>query len=93
MALSTFDTLQFVRTLEQAGVSTEQAEAQAEVLTEAFNVNMESPVTKDYLESQLTARFAELKADFDVKFRVLTVMVGIVMAAVVLPLFGRITAF
>lgn len=88
MTISTFDTLKFVRRLEKAGISTAQAEAQAEVLTEAFNVNQQELVTKDFL----AARFAELKADFDVKFRVLTVMVGIVMAAVVLPLLERLAA-
>lgn len=88
MGISTFDTLKFVRRLEQAGVSTEQAEAQAEVLTEAFNVNLEELVTKDYL----AARLAELKADFDVKFRVLTVMMSIVLAAVVIPLLQNLTA-
>ena len=86
MAISTFDTLKFVRRLEKAGVPTEQAEVQAEVLTEAFNVNLEELVTKDYL----AARFAEQKADFDVKLRVLTVMMGIVLAAVVLPLLERL---
>ena len=63
MALSTFDTLKFVRRLEKAGVSTEQAEAQAEVFTEALTVNLESLVTKEFL----AARLAELQADFDVK--------------------------
>ncbi len=82
MAISTFDTLKFVRRLEKAGMPTKQAEVQAEVLTEAFNVNLQELVTKEYL----AARFVELKADFDVKFRVLTVMVSIVLAAVVLPL-------
>ena len=56
--LTTLDTLKFVRRLEQVGVPSEQAEAQAEVLTEAFNVNLEELVTKDYL----AARFAEQKA-------------------------------
>ncbi|MEQ8953541.1 MAG: DUF1640 domain-containing protein [Gammaproteobacteria bacterium] len=88
MAISTFDTLKFVRRLEKAGVSTEQAEVQAEVLTEAFNVNLEQLVTKDYL----AARFAEQKAYFDVRFRVLTVMMSIVLAAVVLPLLERLAA-
>ena len=40
----------------------------------------------------MAARFAELKADIDARFRVLTVMVGIVMAAVVLPLLERLAA-
>ncbi|MDP6535996.1 MAG: hypothetical protein QGG02_06655 [Gammaproteobacteria bacterium] len=51
-------------------------------------MNLEELVTKDFL----AARFAELKADFDVKFRVLTVMVGIVLAAVVLPLLERLAS-
>ena len=88
MGISTFDTLKFVRRLEQAGVSTQHAEAQAEVLTEAFNVNLEELVTKDFL----AARFAELKADFDMKFRVLTIMMSIIMAAVVIPLLQNLTA-
>ena len=42
----------------------ELAEVQAEVLTEAFNVNLESLVTKDFL----AARFAEQGARFDARF-------------------------
>ena len=64
MAITTFDTLKFVRRLEEAGVPSKQAEVQAEVLTEAFNVNLESLVTKDYL----TARFAEQRAYVDTRF-------------------------
>ena len=64
MAITTFDTHKFVRRLEQAGVPLEQAEVQAEVLTEAFNVNLESLVTKDYL----AARFAEQNAAIDTRF-------------------------
>ena len=64
MAITTFDTLKFVRRLEEAGVPLKQAEVQAEVLTEAFNVNLESLVTKDYL----AARFAEQKSDMETKF-------------------------
>lgn len=68
MAITTFDTHKFVRRLEAAGMKLELAEAQAEVLTEAFNVNLESLVTKDNLESQLTARFAEQDARIDTRF-------------------------
>ncbi|MDP6535992.1 MAG: hypothetical protein QGG02_06635 [Gammaproteobacteria bacterium] len=64
MAITTFDTLKFVRKLEEAGVPSEQAEVQAEVLTEAFNVNLESLVTKDHL----AARFAEQNASIDTRF-------------------------
>ncbi|MEQ8953539.1 MAG: hypothetical protein RL120_05350 [Gammaproteobacteria bacterium] len=89
-------------------------------------MKLENLVTKDYLESQLTSRFAEQKAyidtlfarqnsyidtifaqqnsyidtrfadqkaDFDTRLRVLTVMVGIVLSAVVLPLLERLALF
>lgn len=64
MAITTFDTHKFVRRLEDAGMSLQLAEVQAEVLTEAFNVNLESLVTKDFL----AARFAEQNAVIDTRF-------------------------
>ncbi len=64
MAITTFDTHKFVRRLEEAGVPLEQAEVQAEVLTEAFNVNLESLVTKEFI----VARFAEQDARLDTRF-------------------------
>lgn len=64
MTISTFDTLKFVRRLEAAGVPAQQAEVQAEVLTEAFNVNLDALVTKDFL----AARFAEQNASIDTRF-------------------------
>lgn len=64
MAITTFDTLKFVRRLEAAGVPAPQAEVQAEVLTEAFAVNLDALVTKDYL----AARFSEQNARFDTRF-------------------------
>ncbi len=75
MAINTFDTHKFVRRLEKAGVPLEQAEAQAEVLTEAFNVNLESLVTKEFLaarfaehDARIDTRFVEQKAYMDVRF-------------------------
>ena len=64
MAITTFDTLKFVRRLEEAGVPARQAEVQAEVLTEAFNVNLDALVTKYYM----AARFAEQTASIDTRF-------------------------
>ena len=55
MAVTAFDTYKFIRRLEQAGMPVEQAEVQAEVLMEAFTVNLEALVTKVYLNP----RFAE----------------------------------
>lgn len=75
MPITTFDTLKYVRRLEKAGMASDLAEAQAEVLTEAFNVNLESLVTKDYLAAQMSEqraymdiRFAEQDARIDKRF-------------------------
>ncbi len=68
MAISTIDTHKFVRRLEQAGMPLELAEVQAEVLNEAFTVNLESLVTKDYFESRSDTRFAEQKSYIDTRF-------------------------
>ena len=86
MAIKTFDTHKFVRRLQQAGVSLEQAEIQAEVLTEAFNVNLEALVTKDFL----AARLAEQDAKNEANFKVLRWMLGVVMAALVIPLIQQL---
>ena len=89
IGVTTFDTLKFVRRLEQAGVPSKQAEAQAEVLTEAFNVNLEELVTKDYLAAEFAKersytdkRFAEIEANFKLVFWIL----GVLVVTNVLPL-------
>lgn len=68
MAISSFDTHKFVRRMEAAGLTLEQAEAHAEVLNEAFTVNLENLVTKDYFESRLDSRFVEQKSYLDTRF-------------------------
>lgn len=88
MAITTFDTHKFIRRLEKAGVPLEQAEAQAEVLTEAFTLNLESLVTKDFLESRL----ARVEAKIDSNFRIFVWTQAIVMAAVILPYLERLLA-
>ena len=65
-----------------------QAEAKAEVLTEAFTVNLDALVTKDYL----AARFAEQKAYMDANFRILFWILGILVAGMVLPFLERLLA-
>ena len=93
MAVTTFDTLKFVRRLEQVGVPSEQAEAQAEVLTEAFNVNLEELVTKDYLavefakeRAYMDTRFAEINS----KFTVIYWMNGLIILVTVVPTLQRL---
>ncbi len=103
MPITTFDTHKFVRRLEQAGMKLELAEVQAEVLTEAFNVNLESLVTKDYLVARfaeqnayIDTRFAELESKLTTKIdsnqRVASITQAIIIAAVVLPYLERLMA-
>jgi len=103
MAITTFDTHKYVRRLENAGMPLELAEVQAEVLTEAFQVNLEDLVTKEYFETRLDARLeaqsARLEAKFDIrfaevdgKFRLLYWANGIIVAAVLFPLLERLAA-
>ena len=68
MAAIAFDTLKFARRLKDVGVPEAQAEAQAELMAEAFVFNMDALVTKDYLEQCLDARFAAQDARIDKKF-------------------------
>ena len=77
---------------------------QAEVLNEAFNVNLESLVTKDFLAArfaeqksytdtkfeQVNVRFAEQGAKIDANFRILLWMIGIVQAFVIMPYLERL---
>ena len=55
-----FDTLKFARKLKEAGVPEKQAEAQAEVLGEAFLYNLDEIVTRDYLDAKLAKVHARL---------------------------------
>ncbi|RLA44040.1 MAG: DUF1640 domain-containing protein [Gammaproteobacteria bacterium] len=64
MAAVAFDTLRCARRLKDAGYTDRQAEVQAEIMAEAFVYNMDTLVTKDYLD----ARFAEQEARIDGKF-------------------------
>lgn len=99
MAITTFDTHKFVRRLEAAGMKLELAEVQAEVLTEAFNVNLESLVTKDFLDARfaeqgarIDIRFAELEGKIDSNHRVFVWTQAIVVVAVLLPYLERLSA-
>jgi len=88
MAAVAFDTLKFARRLIAAGVPEKQAETQAELMAEAFVYNMDSLLTKDYLD----ARFAEQEARVDVRFteikghfKVVYWMLALVIASTVGP--------
>lgn len=48
-------------------------------------MNLETLVTKDFLESRLDVRFAEMNAKVDANHRVFLWTQAIIMAAVVIP--------
>jgi hypothetical protein len=67
-------------------------------------VNLEALVTKDYLAAQLAERFAEQNAAIEARFAkqdakiesnfiVMRWMVGIVLAAIVIPYLQQLLAF
>ena len=92
MAAIAFDTLKYARRLIEAGVPDRQAEVQAELMAEAFVFNMDSVVTKDYLD----ARLAEQDAKFDAKFAVLeskinlhSWILAVIAASTVIPAISR----
>jgi hypothetical protein len=53
MTAITFDTLKYAKTLKDAGVGAEQAEAQAVALSEVLEVNLKDLVTKEHLDAKL----------------------------------------
>jgi hypothetical protein len=59
------------------GFTQEQAETQAEVMAEAFVSNVETLVTKDYLDARLAVT--------DGKIRLLFWGQGVIFAAIIIP--------
>lgn len=97
MAAIAFDTLKYARKLIAAGVPEQQAEAQTEIMAEAFLINTDALVTKDYLDARLDARFVELEgrldvsfAEIDAKFRLQNWILAVVMASTVIPAFHEL---
>jgi hypothetical protein len=99
MAAVAFDTLKFARRLIAAGVPEKQAETQAELMAEAFLYNMDTLVTRDYLDARLDARFAAQDTRLDGRFAAMTTqfveikgqfklvywMLAVVIASTVIP--------
>ncbi len=68
-----FNSLEFVKELEVAGVSRIQAEAQAHALSKVFEANIKELATKDNLqavETNLRCEIADLRKDMDSKFTI-----------------------
>ena len=68
MATLAFDSLRFARRLREAGVPEPQADAQAELMAEAFGFYADNILTRDHFEAVLDARFAQQDAKFDKRF-------------------------
>ena len=79
MAAIPFDTLKFANKLKSAGVPDKQAEAEAEALAEALEVNLKEFVTKEYLDVKLQQELAPIRTDL----AVLKWMIGAMMAGVI----------
>jgi len=61
MAIVLFDTLKFAKRLREAGVPPPQAEAEAEILSEVFAVNLQELATKQDLHAVKTELQHEIK--------------------------------
>jgi len=92
MAAVAFDTLKVARRLIDAGMPAKQAEAQAEMMAEAVVFNVDTLVTKDYLDARLESlearvegKIDSLSARFDGKFSLLSWMLAVVIASTTVP--------
>ncbi len=65
MATLAFDSLRYARRLREAGVPEPQADAQAELMAEAFGFYADNIVTRDYLDAVVRAAFAEQEQRFE----------------------------
>ena len=76
MSAVTFDTLKFVKELENAGVPDTQAEAQARALSNVLETNVKELVTKDDLAHQTEMIRRDIK---EMEMR-LTIKLGVFIA-------------
>jgi len=65
VATLAFDSLRYARRLREAGVPEPQADAQAELMAEAFGFYADNIVTRDYLDAVLSAGFGEQAQRFE----------------------------
>ena len=82
MTTATFDTLKFANRLKAAGVPDNQAEAKAEALSDALEINLKPLVTEDTLRREL----ALLEQRLTIKFGAMIVAaVGVMIAVLRVP--------
>ncbi len=80
MAAITFDTLKYANKLKSAGVPDKQAEAEAEALSEALEVNLKELVTKEDLHREIESLRREMSAGFIQVEQRLVIKLGGLMA-------------
>ena len=86
MAAITFDTLKFANKLKAAGVPDKQAEAEAEALSEALEVNLKELVTKEFLHNELRDLEHRIDTRFeriDGELKLSRWMLGVLLAGVI----------
>ncbi len=82
MSTLTFDTLKFANRLKAAGVPDKQAEAEAEILGEALEVNLKNLVTEDMLRRELLL----LEQRITIKLGgIIAIATGVLIAVMRLP--------
>lgn len=94
MTAITFDTLKYANKLKAAGVPDKQAEAEAEALSDALEINLKELATKDYLktklrdlEHRLDARFERINGELKLSRWMLGVMLAGVLSLVLKAFF------
>jgi hypothetical protein len=80
MAAITFDTLKYANRLKSAGVPDKQAEAEAEALSEALEVNLKELVTKEDLHHEIEFLRREMLSGFIQVEQRLVIKLGGLMA-------------
>ncbi len=88
MTTVTFDTLKFVRTLKAAGIPDKQAEAEAEAISEALEVNLKDLVTKEYLDVKFQQELAPVRTDLAVLKWMMGILIAGVMSIVIKTFFS-----
>jgi hypothetical protein len=95
MATVIFDTLAYVRKVMAAGVSREQAEAQAEAMKDAFEHNVDTLVTREFLDTRLAQLRLELRGEIGDLRGILNLhswMLGLLIVTTVVPALLKLLA-
>ena len=88
MTTVTFDTLKFANKLKSAGVPDKQAEAEAEAISEALEVNLKDLVTKEYLDVKFQQELAPVRTDLAVLKWMMGILIAGVMSIVIKTFFS-----